>query len=365
MSVMKTINRRTVIFTPIIVAIFFPFFMMAQTSNTSVSGLPKVELHHHLDCSLSYEVVRQLDPAVSYEAWRRDFIAPAKCTDLADYITRAIKAVNLMQTAEQLRLVTLDVMRQLKRDNVIYAEIRFAPLLHVQRGLTPVQVVHAVNDAVTEGMRETGIEAGVILCTLRHYSAEQSMQTVQLAEQFKGTRIVGFDIAADEAGFPITSHVAAFDYAHSKGIPCTAHAGEAKGAPSVWETLQYFKPTRIGHGVRSSEDEALLRHLKQEGIHLEVCVTSNIQTAIYDQVKDHTVNKLYESGVSMSINTDARTISDVTLPSEYALLEKVFGWQRERFLHCNLEAIDHAFTSEATKEKIRQQLKAAYREGNE
>lgn len=359
MSVMKTTARYTLISALIFTAFLFPLLTMAQVNSTS-AALPKVELHHHLDCSLSYEVVRQIDPTVTYEAWRRDFIAPAKCTDLADYISRAIKAVNLMQTEAQLRLVTLDVIRQLKRDNVIYAEIRFAPLLHVQNGLTPAQVVKAVNEAVTEGMQETGIEVGVILCTLRHYSAGQSMQTVQLAEQFKGTHIVGFDIAADEAGYPITNHIAAFNYAHEKGIPCTAHAGEAKGAPSVWETLHHFKPSRIGHGVRSAEDESLMRHLKKEGIHLEVCITSNIQTAIYDKLENHAVNKIYASGVSMSINTDARTISDVTLPSEYALLEKVFGWKRDRFLHCNLEAIDHAFTSEATKEKIRQQLRAAY-----
>lgn len=357
---MKTTNRCTVISLLNLILLLFPLFLAAQVKDASVAALPKVELHHHLDCALSYDVVKQLDPSVTYEAWRHDFVAPAKCTDLADYISRAIKAVNLMQTEEQLRLVTLDVIRQLKRDNVIYAEMRFAPLQHLQRGLTPAQVVKTVNEAVSEGMRETGIEVGVILCTLRHYSADQSMQTVQLVEQFKGTHIVGFDIAADEASYPITNHIAAFEYAHQHGISCTAHAGEAMGAPSVWETLQHFKPSRIGHGVRSTEDEALMRYLKKEGIHLEVCLTSNIQTAIYDQLKKHTVNKIYASGVSMSINTDARTISDVTLPSEYMLLEKLFGWKKDRFLHCNLEAIDHAFTSEATKEKIRQQLKAAY-----
>lgn len=336
--------------------------MLAQQQKGlgTVAGLPKVELHHHFDCSLSYEVVKKLDPTVSYEDYRRDFVAPAKCTDLADYITRSIKSVNLMQTEEQLRLVTLDVFRQLQRDHVVYAELRFAPFQHLQRGLTPQQVVRIVNDAVSEGMQETGIEGGVILCTLRHYSAEQSMETVKLAEQFKGTHIVGFDIAADEAGFPITNHVAAFQYAHQHGIPCTAHAGEAKGAASVWETLEHFKPSRIGHGVRSTEDDSLMNYLKKHDIHLEVCVTSNIQTAIYEQVQDHTVNKIFESGVSMSINTDARTISDVSLTSEYALLEKVFQWRRERFLQCNLEAIDHAFTNEATKEKIRRLLVAAY-----
>lgn len=332
-----------------------------QYTGTSMADLPKVELHLHLDCSLSYDVVKAIDPSVSYEEYRRSFVAQAKCTNLADYIKRSIPPVNLMQTTEQLRLVTLDLMRQLKKDHVIYAEMRFAPLLHLQKGLTPEQVVKAVDDAVTEGMQETGVEAGVILCTLRHYSEAQSMQTVKLAEQFKGTHIVGFDIAADEAGFPITNHIKAFEYAHQKNIACTAHAGEAKGAGSVRETLKYFRPSRIGHGVRSIEDSSLMTDLKKQDIHLELCTTSNIQTAIYETVKDHPIDKIYRSGVSMSVNTDGRTISDVTLTSEYEQLVKVFHWNKENFLHCNLEAVKHAFLSEEKKEALRKKLIAGYK----
>jgi adenosine deaminase len=341
-----------------------PLFLnySGKHTDTNMAILPKVELHLHLDCSLSYEVVQAIDPSVSYEEYRRSFVAQAKCTNLADYIKRSIPPVNLMQTTEQLRLVTLDLMRQLKKDHVIYAEIRFAPLLHLQKGLTPKQVVKAVDDAVDEGIRETGVEAGVILCTLRHYSAQQSMVTVKLAEQFKGTHIVGFDIAADEAGFPITNHIKAFEYAHQKGIACTAHAGEARGAESVRETLKYFRPARIGHGVRSIEDSALIADLKQHDIHLELCTTSNIQTAIYETIYDHPIDKIYRSGVSMSVNTDGRTISDVTLTSEYDQLVKVFHWNKEQFLHCNLEAIRHAFLSEERKDELRKKLVAGFKE---
>ena len=321
---------------------------------------PKIELHLHLDCSLSYGVVQRLDPAVTGEEYRRSFIAPAKCTDLADYISRAVKGVELMQTEEQLRLVTLDLFQQLQKDNVIYAEIRFAPLQHLQKGLTPAEVVQAVDAAVAEGIRETGVEARIILCTLRHYSEAQSLETVRLVEQFRGTQVVGFDIAADEAGFPIDNHLAAFHYANEKGLPCTAHAGEAKGAESVWETLQHFHPQRIGHGVRSTEDENLLQFLKEKTIHLEVCPTSNIQTAVYDRIENHTADKLYNSGVSLSINTDARTISDVTLASEYTTLEQVFGWTKEHFRRCNLEAINHAFVSDDVKQKLRSRIEEGY-----
>ena len=318
---------------------------------------PKIELHLHLDCSLSYEVVQAIKPEITKEEYHQSFIAPAKCTDLADYISRAIKGFELMQTPEQLRLVTLDLFKQLKADNVVYAEMRFAPLQHTMQGLTPIEVVQAVNDAMQEGIATFGVQVGLILCTLRHYTQQQSMETVQLVNHFKGSHVVGFDIAADEAGFPIDNHIAAFAFAKENNIPCTAHAGEAKGAQSVWETLAYFHPRRIGHGVRSCEDGLLLIALRQNNIHLEVCPTSNIQTNVYDIMKNHTINKIYESGVSMSINTDARTISNVTLTSEYATLEKVFGWTKERFTTCNLAAIDHAFASPETKEAIRKIIK--------
>jgi adenosine deaminase len=119
--------------------------------------LPKIELHLHLDCSLSYKVVQQIDPAVSYEDYYHSFVAPPRCTDLVDYLKRAVKGFELMQTKEQLRLVTLDLFEQLKADHVIYAEIRFAPLLHLAKGLTPVDVVEIVNE-VLGGKAMTGME---------------------------------------------------------------------------------------------------------------------------------------------------------------------------------------------------------------
>lgn len=321
---------------------------------------PKIELHLHLDCSLSYKVVQQLNPAITYDEYQESFVAPAKCTDLVDYISRAVKGFQLMQTKEALRLVTLDLFEQLKADNVIYAEMRFAPLQHIFEGLTPTEVVQTINDTVTEGIQQTGVEARVILCTLRHYTAAQSMETVQLVHDFKGTNITAFDIAADEAGFPIDNHIEAFQFANANNIYCTAHAGEAKGAASVWETLQHFHPSRIGHGVRSAEDEQLLQFLKEKNIHLEVCPTSNIQVNVFDTIENHPADKIYTAGVSMSINTDARTISPVTLSSEYAVLSTIFNWQQAHFLRCNLEAIKHAFCDDLLKEKLKEKIIAAY-----
>ncbi|MGK2863907.1 MAG: adenosine deaminase [Chitinophagaceae bacterium] len=325
------------------------------------SKLPKVELHLHLDCSLSYDVVKKINPAITFDEFRSSFIAPPKCTDLSDYLTRAVKGFELMQTKEQLQWVVLDLFTQLKADHVIYAEIRFAPLLHLQQGLTPNEVVETVNLAVTEGIQKTGVDAGLILCTLRHFNEEQSMETVELARKYKGTNVIGFDIAGDEAGFPIASHIKAFEFANAHRIHCTAHAGEAKGAPSVWETLNHFHPSRIGHGVRSAEDDQLLAFLKKENIHLEVCPTSNIQTNVYEKIEDHTAGKIYNAGVSMSISTDARTISDTSLNNEYKKLENYFNWNKEHFLQCNLQAIEHSFTTIEKKEKLKEIISAAYK----
>lgn len=186
------------------------------------------------------------------------------------------------------------------------------------------------------------------------------MTTVKLVEAFQGTRVVGFDIAADEAGYPIDAHVKAFEYAREKGIACTAHAGEACGPSSVWETLKHFRPSRIGHGVRSIEDSSLMAHLKEHDIHLEVCPTSNLQTNIYNRIEEHPADRILRTGVSMSVNTDARTATPTTLSGEYTLLNRVFGWSLADFKHCNLEAVRHCFADPVLKERLLAQVKAGY-----
>ncbi|MFM7671408.1 MAG: adenosine deaminase [Bacteroidota bacterium] len=322
--------------------------------------LPKIELHLHLDCSLSYSVIRQIDPTITEEDYRRDFVAPPRCSDLVDYIQRAEKAIGFMQTPEQLRAVTLDLFDQLKADGLVYSEIRFAPLLHLAKGLSPTEVVEAVESATREGIERTGVEAGLILCTLRHYDEEQSMTTVKLVEAFRGTKVVGFDVAGDEAGYPVQAHVAAFEYAEQKELACTAHAGEACGPKSVWEVLQQFRPRRIGHGVRSIEDPVLIEHLKAHDIHLEVCPTSNLQTNIYERIEEHPADRIFHAGVSMSVNTDARTATPTTLSGEYALLQRVFGWTLADFKHCNLQAVRHCFAPQPMKAHLRQLIEAGY-----
>ncbi|MGB2910676.1 MAG: hypothetical protein WBB55_08865 [Anaerolineales bacterium] len=143
-------------------------------------------------------------------------------------------------------------------------------------------------------------------------------------------------------------------------MPCTAHAGEAKGSESVLETLWNFNPARIDHGARSIEDPALLEHLRQHNIHLEVCPTCNVQTDVCQTYSDHPISDIYDAGLSISVNTDTRAITNITLTQEYEKLHRTFGWDKEQFLQCNLHALRAAFVSEPVKQRLIDRLLEAY-----
>ncbi len=162
------------------------------------------------------------------------------------------------------------------------------------------------------------------------------MQTAQLVEQFRGSRVAALDIAGDEAGFPLDAHVAAYRFAREHGLRRTAHAGEACGPESVWETLRLLDPERIGHGTRSIEDAQLVDHLRREKIHLELCPSSNVQIISSIAKWRHPIDRLYRAGVSLSLNTDTRMLNPVTLTGEYREMQRVFGWAEAEFLHANL-----------------------------
>ena len=317
----------------------------------SIKDLPKVELHVHLDCCLSFKGLSRIDPTISESFYKKNFIGTS-CSCLKDYIRCADTALEYMQTKEQLEIVIEDLFDQLVNDNVIYAEIRFAPLLHLKKGLSSKNVVEIVSNKTKIESEKSGIEVGLILCTLRHFSVDQSLQTVKLVKDFSNKNVVGFDIAADEAGFPIDNHIKSFQFARDNNIFCTAHAGEALGADSITNTLKYLKPNRIGHGVRCIEDNSLIEKIKKENIHLEICVTSNIVTKVFNNLKDHPVDFLLNKGISLSINTDGRTISDTTLNKEYVLLNKEFNWLKNKFLEVNINAMKASFSSNEVKNKI-------------
>jgi adenosine deaminase len=325
--------------------------------------LPKIELHLHLDCSLSFQAVATLAPSVTREEYDREYIAPARCANLADFLTRAPRGFRLMQTEDSLRLVTEDVFHQLVEDGVIYAEIRFAPLLHLEKGLSPERVVAVVERSLEALVRETGVQARLILCTLRHFTEAQSMLTARLVKEFRGTRVVALDLAGDEAGFPLQPHAAAYRYAREHGLFRTAHAGEGLGPESVWETLRALDPQRIGHGTRSIEDPRLVEHLRRESIHLELCPSANVQIIpSIASLEEHPIDRLYRAGVSLNVNSDSRMLTPTTLTREYASLARVFHWGRREFLQSNVMALEASFADDAMKRRLRETLIHAYGE---
>lgn len=324
-----------------------------------LSKIPKIELHLHLDCSLSYPAASQLSAGLSQSEYDEKFPLPEKCKGLADFLSRVPNILNLLQTEAGLRMAVNDLFHQLKADNVIYAEIRFAPLLHLEEGLAAEEVVEIVTDAFDKAEQETGITAGIILCTLRHFTEAQGMQTIKLVEKYRDKSVVALDLAADEAGFPLDAHKAAFRYAMAHDIPRIAHAGEAKGPESVWETLNALQPSRIGHGVRSIEDPMLMEYLRNHGIHLEICPTCNVQIDVFASYETHPIDRLYKAGISVGINTDGRTLPQVTLTQEYEKLKNTFGWENSDFLNCNMNALRAAFLPENKRKSLLSQLQQA------
>ena len=314
--------------------------------------IPKVELHLHLDCSLSFDVVNRINPLIEIDEYRSSFQAKPNSSSLNDYINCADRAIELMQTRENLELVVEDLFKQLKKENVIYAEIRFAPLLHCSQNLNENKVVEIICNKAKIESEKNDINFGLILCTLRHYSKKQSLKTVRLVNQYKNNGVVGFDIAADEAGYPLDNHIEAFNYAKSNGLNITAHAGEAKGPESIWESIKKLHTKRIGHGVRCVEDLELVSYLSENDYHLEISLTSNIKTRTYKTFEEHPLNKIYNSSISISLNTDGRTISNTDLSLEYKIAEEKFGWTIDKIKKCNLEAIKHSFTSSSNKSKL-------------
>lgn len=315
--------------------------------------MPKVELHLHLDCSLSLASVSELDPTVTPERYRAEFLAPRKCVNLVDYFRYLAAPLALLQTERGLTVATIDLLRRLSEDGVVYAEIRFAPHLHRQAGLSTEQVVETVLAAIVEGRKRYPVEARLILCTLRPDDTAHGYDLVRIADRYRAAGVGGVDLAGDEAGYSLAEHIPVFRAAAAFGLNVTAHAGEAAGAASVRDVVEQLGVRRVGHGVRAIEDDAVIDLLLEKDVHLEVCPSCNIQIDVFDRYEDHPVDALVKRGVSVGINTDARGPTALTLTDEYQRLHAVFGWTPADLEAANLRALDRAFIDDATRSAIR------------
>jgi adenosine deaminase len=316
-----------------------------------IPPIPKVELHSHLDCCLSFGAARRIDPSITADQYERRFVAPQRCGSLDDFLAHTMSYRSVLQTRDALQVAVQDVFEQMRRDDVVYAELRFAPFVHTAEGLSADAVVGVVADEVASCSAGTGIAANVILCTLRDYDGDRSLATAVLAERHarRGAPVVALDIAGPESRHPLDPHVPAFRHVREAGLGVTAHAGEGGGPESVLEAVEKLGATRIGHGVRSVERPDVVEGLRVGGVHLEICVTSNVQTNTVPSIAAHPLNTLRAAGVSLSLSTDARAVSNTDLHREYELVQRAFGWDVDDFVEANRHAITASFASDATK----------------
>lgn len=324
-------------------------------------ALPKIELHSHLDCALSFDAVHAIDHRISRDRYEEDFVAPRQTASLAEYLTYTFRYRAILQSEGALRIAVQDVFAQMQAENVIYGELRFAPLVHTEGDLDAEEVVRTVADETITQIAMTGIEASVILCTLRDFTSAQSMETAELVREFaRTTPVAGFDIAGDEIAHPLEPHLRAFHAVRAAGLGITVHAGEAGGPDHVREALDHTGTQRIGHGVRSIEDSTLVDRIVREGIHLEMCPICNVQTSAVASMEDHPVDRLYRRGVSVGISTDTRGVTANSLTEEYEVLQRTFGWGLEDFGQVNRYALAAAFVDDEMRERLAELLDAAY-----
>ena len=314
----------------------------------NLKNIPKVELHLHLDGSVRLDTASMLT-GKSIEEVRSLMIAKEKCHDLNEYLTKFNLANEIMQSQENLIRIAKELVEDLKNNNVIYAEVRFAPLLHTKKGLTGEEVI----EAVLLGLKDEDLKVNLILCMMRQFSFEDNLKTIELAIKYLDKGVVAIDLAGAEALYPTANFERLFQIAKDKNIPFTIHAGEADGKDSILSAIN-FKTKRIGHGVRCIEDKETLDMINKNNITLEVCPTSNIQTDIFENYHDHPIRKLYDMNILVTINVDNMTVSNIDLTQEYEKLVKNFNFTLKDFKKMNINAINASFLKEELKEKYRE-----------
>lgn len=293
-----------------------------------------IDLHVHLDGSLSFEMVRKLAALQNMEQYTDEelasrMVAPKDCQDLNDYLTKFDYPLELLQTKEALELSVYELLKLQNRQGLSYSEIRFAPQLHLKKGLTQSEVVEAVLRGRQKFQEKTDrMQSGIILCCMRGADDKLNYRTVEVASQYRGKGVTLLDLAGAEALFPTKNYKKLFEYAKSLKVPYTIHAGEADGPESIWHALE-FGAKRIGHGVRCIEDRELMKRLAKDQIPLELCPTSNLNTKIFERIQDYPIPELLDAGIKITINTDNMTVSDTTLVKELKLVQETFHLSEE------------------------------------
>ncbi|ADL11848.1 adenosine deaminase [Acetohalobium arabaticum] len=331
-----------------------------------IRKLPKTELHLHLDGSLRVKTVLELAedreielPTADQKGLAEYLQVSEDCDSLAEYLEKFDLPLKVMQTEKALTRVTYELLEDAAWENVKYLEIRFAPLLLTEE-LRPAEVVEAVLAGVEKGENKYELQANIILCCMRHQDPSRSIETAQLAVDYSDQGVVGLDLAGDEANFPPEEHEEAFKLAAGAGLHRTVHAGETAGAKNVKKAIDYLNAERIGHGIRSKEDKETLETIKEAGVTLEICPTSNLHTNAVTDLEQHPIREYYEAGIPITVNTDNRTVSNLTLSQEYLMLYREFGFSLAEIQELILSGIKAAFISDKEQEKLITEFKSEF-----
>ncbi len=294
-----------------------------------IRQLPKTDLHVHLDGSLRPATFLELARAQGGEfpfqapeevvAYMRSRARP----DLASYLEVFALTLRVLQTREALERVAFELAEDAAREGVWYMEVRFSPILHDRAGLVWPEIVEAVVRGLRRAEERYVIRTGVILCGIRTISPEMSLRLAQLAVEFKGRGVVGFDLAGAEKDYPAKDHREAFFEIRNHNISGTVHAGEEFGPPSIHQALHYCGAHRIGHGTRLWEDGGLMSYVNDHRIPLEICLTSNLQVGA-STLEQHPFRLYFDAGLRVTLNTDNRLISDTSETGELALACRAF-----------------------------------------
>ncbi len=308
--------------------------------------MKKIELHLHFDGSINVGYTNKL---LGYDA--TDELIDTTSRDLGEYLKKFELPIKLLQDLDNIEEYAYLLGKELERDEVIYAEVRFCPLFHVEK-----YSIDEVVEAIRRGFKRVStVNVNLIFCMMRHFSVQDNYKIIMLTKKFLGNGVVGIDLAGDEAKYATENFKELFDIIRKEGIPFTIHAGEARSYESVNDAID-FGAKRIGHGISSIQSDEVVNKLIRMGVTLEICPSSNIDTDIIKSIESHPIKQLVDNGVLVTINTDNRTVSNTSLNKEYELLRKTFGFSDEDFLKFNLNAINCAFISEDEKRLLRKEL---------
>ena len=320
-----------------------------------------IDLHLHLDGSVSLCSAKAL-------AKEQGMILPDDaellrlltvgdgCGSLAEYLEKFDFPLSLLQTEAAIEQATYTLCRELADEGCIYAEIRFAPQLHTRAGLTQRDAVAAA----VRGLDRSALDGGIILCCMRgDRNQRENIETVELAEELLDRGVVALDLAGNEAGYPNSSFEDIFKTARDRNIPFTIHAGEADGAESVRKAIE-MGASRIGHGVRSLESPELIATLAQCGIALELCPTSNVNTAIFDSIGEYPIRELIAAGVTVTVNSDNRSVSHTTARQDMHRLRDAGLIDSDTERHLLINSANAAFCTEEVRQRLIEKIEAAY-----